>query len=189
MTDFDTASKNPVSKKPVFVKILLLKWIFGHIDDTPTNPGLWKSTVQDLVIFVNEDEVLMTETASISALNAQSTASVGAWFYDTDNELLYIKPKASFSDVYEGFYVAQVQILYDNFGQDLSDEQYDARITSVPKVSIKTSPIFDGRIGQIGSGSLGIGNADAILNTLILRGYEPDGRVEITAAFETFEGV
>ena len=62
-------------------------------------------------------------------------------------------------------------------------------MTSVPKLNIKTSSIFDGRIGQIGSGSMGIENADAILNDLIIRGYEPDGRVEITAAFETFGGV
>ncbi len=150
---------------------------------------IWQTEIVDQVISIVEDEVLMTETASLSALDAQDTSSVGAWYYDDPDEQLYVKPKDSFSDVYEGFYVAQIQILYDNFGQDLDDEQYDGRVTSVPKLSIKTSPIFDGRIGQIGSGSMGIENADAILNDLILRGYEPDGLVVITAAFETFGGV
>ena len=173
---FLTASEQPASQKLVFSIMTTRKHFFAWA----VNGAAYEQASADEITNVMENDVEMTEEASLAAVQAAVTTAVGAWFWDIDTLGLYVKPKAT-TDVFENFYLASVRIVTSSDGSTLDSLPTDARITKEPTLSLKTPFIFDGKLGQTGAGGIAFQNTDSFF---MREDLEPDGLLEIVASFE-----
>jgi hypothetical protein len=175
MLTFQQALEHPSSRKLVFVKVQFLKNFFGWFPDS----GIWKASNIENVSALKENGFLATKESSISAVASATTTIVASWFYG--DGFLYVKPKSG-ETVFENFYIGQIDLFLDTSGELLSGDQHEARLTNVPSLSLKTSQVFDGRLGKVGAGSVSIENVDNFLSRLDV---EPDGKTTVQSVIET----
>lgn len=169
------------SSKPLaYARMSFLKLYFGWVADS----SLWYADMDigAVAVSMNEQSVgssfaVMTEKASLSALQAQDTTAVGAWWWDFDNGRVYVKPKSG-ETVFDGnVYVGVVRMDVSEHGGELSGERFDASITRLPTQVQRGNEILDGSVSQIGGGSVAIQNVDKLIIRL---GLEPDGVASLT---------
>jgi hypothetical protein len=184
----ENALNNTSSKKLVFTKCQFRKELTGWIEAGSTYPDIWYEAIADIVDVVscNEDEVAMTEKSSLSALAAQDTSTVGAFFWDALAGLLYVKPKAeSGTDVFSFLYVALVLLTFSKDGDDYGGLPYEARLSETPKAKLKVSEIFDGKVTPASTGNVKAQNTDRLF---CRRDIEIDGEIELITAIEVSTG-
>jgi len=131
MPTFEDALKNPVSKKLVFVRMNLRKQLFGWFEADSAFSSIWFAAMTDQLTGVVEDGEAMTETASLSALDAQDTSSVGAWFWDEDDNRVYVKPMdSSGTDIFDFLYISTIRLRLSKHGEVLNDDDlpYDGKV-------------------------------------------------------------
>lgn len=162
------------SKPLAYANFTHFKWFFGWVPDS----SVWYADLPEVVALnmfeksVGGSLTEMTKTASLSALQAQSTVSVGAWWWDFDNERMYVKPKDT-ETVYDGNrYLGVIRIDVSDSSNVLDGERYDASITRLPTQVQRGNEILDGSVSQIGGGAVSIQNVDKLIIRL---GLEPDG--------------
>lgn len=170
------------SSKPLaYANLRFFKQFFGWVDG---GSGTWYDALPEVVALamfeesVGETIAEMVETSSLANLIAQSTVAVGAWFWDFDNERMYVKPKSG-ETVFDGNrYLGVIRIdVSDGGSNELEGERYDASITSLPTQVQRGNEILDGSVSQIGGGSVSIQNVDKLIIRL---GLEPDGVASLT---------
>lgn len=177
---FDDALQENISRKLVFVKQThrkqLIAWtLSGSVYYAPMPDPL-------VVTGVKENDVAATETASLAALNAQSTATVGAYWFDFENELIYVKPKAATS-VFDSLWVATVEINISRDGGEVDSEPYEARVSNVPAITQRTNELFDGKVAEIGAGTIKMVNVAGFLQSAKV---ELDGQAQVIEQLEVF---
>lgn len=185
---YEDALKNPASRKIVLVRALFRKHLFAWREAGSGYPGIWwVPETTDHFIGGMEDGVDMTVEASLAALEVADTSLVGALFYSANEGRLYMKPKdVSGTTIYDYFYIGIIQQLFSKDSVEHESLPWDARISSLPTLNLRTGEIFDGKLGQIGGGGVGLENSDVYF---FRRDIELDGEMEILAAFETMGGV
>ena len=175
MTTFAEALENPSSQKKVFARMKLKMEMFAWVLAGSPLPGIWYTPVSNItdVISSNEDEVAMTETVSLVALDALDTSSVGGFFYDFGAGRIYVKPKTeSGTDVYSFLYIATVLLAYSKHGGEYLGLPHDSVVTKVPRVNLRVGEVFTGKVAQIGGGSINMQNTD---NLFVRNDVEIDG--------------
>lgn len=180
MPTFEEGLQNPASKKLVYVRMNLRKHLYGWIEDALDD--IWYTGMTDFLVSITEDENAMVKKTSLAALDSQDTSSVGAWFWDEAADRVYAKPLSS-GDIFDFFYISTIRLMLSKHGGVLADDSlpYEGKISNVPSLALRTSEIFDGKVGQIGSGNVSMENADAFL---VREDIEIDGELEVLAAFE-----
>lgn len=181
---FENALKQTSSKKLLFARYELLKELTGWLEVGSAHPGIWYTDIADIadVISCNEDEELMTEVASLSALDAQDTSSVGAFFWDAFARCIYVKPMAtSGTDIFTFLYIGKILLAFSKDGGDLDSLPYDARVADVPKASLRVGEIFDGKVSPLSTGTIKVENTDLLFNR---KDLEIDGEVVMVMAIE-----
>lgn len=189
MGTFEKALKNPNSRKLVFTRLKLKAELFAWIEEGSAHPDVWYVDVSDIkdVLSITEDEADMAEVASLAALDVLDTSSVGGFFWDFDNDKVFVKPlSTSGTDIYTYLYVAIFLLAYSKHGGEYDSLPHDAVISKVPRMSLRTSEIFDGKVAQIGGGSVSFENADSLF---VREDVEIDGKMEIVSILETLGGV
>ena len=179
----EDALNNTSSKKLVFTKCKFRKELTGWI----TVAGSIKYEVIDNIVDVlscNEDDVAMTQVASVSALVLQSTTTVGAFFWDPLLGFVFVKPKAG-TVVFSHLYIAQVLLTFSKDGDDYQGLPYEARLSETPKAKLKVGEIFDGRVTPTSTGGVKAHNTDQLFHR---RDIEIDGEVELITAIEISVG-
>lgn len=169
------------SSKPLaYANFTHFKWFFAWVADS----GVWYSDLPEVVALSMSEKsvggslVEMVETASLAALQAQDTTAVGAWWWDSDSDRMYAKPKDT-ETVFDGNrYLGVIRIdVSDGKSNELDGERYDASITKLPRQVQRGNEILDGSVSQIGGGSVSIQNVDKLILRL---GLEPDGVASMT---------
>lgn len=186
---FEKALKNPESKKLVFARYKLRMELFGWIAADSAYPNIWYTLVSDIsdVLSVDESETTAVEVASLAALNAQDTSTVGAFFWDTLNNIIYVKPlDDSGTDIYSYLYIAIVLLAYSRHGDVHDSLPHAATVSRVPSASLRTSEVFDGKLAQVGGGNISMENSESLF---VRNDVEIDGILEMVAALETMGGV
>jgi hypothetical protein len=166
------------SKKIVFAKAVFKKHFY---DWTLNEAGIWRQDSVEPVQWVSENDVEAIETASYAALQALSVTTVGGWFWDESVERLYYKAVTG-TTAFENLIVAEIVFRWSQFPEeDLSGNPHDAKIKGVPPLSLAISQIFESKVGQTGSGSMGVETADQLFSRT---DFEPDGIIELSERIE-----
>jgi hypothetical protein len=181
---FADALEHTSSKKLLFAQYRLRKELFGWIEVGSAHPDIWYEEVDDVtdVVACTEDEEDMTEVASLTALDAQDTSTVGAFFWDAANGRTYVKPKSdSGADIFTFLYIATVLLTFSKDGGDLDSLPYDGRIADIPRGTLRVGEIFDGKVTPLSTGNVKVENSDLLF---CRRDLEIDGEVTMVTAIE-----
>jgi hypothetical protein len=178
MATFEEGKQAAASKKIVFADGTFLKHFFGWESDS----SVWSQASEQQVTALTENDVTASQQISLAVLQSADTSTVGAWFYDSGEAKLYVKPKSG-STVYENFYVGTLNIVISNMGDTYNSVKREAAITGTPGQNIKTSNVFDGKLARISTGSIKRENTSNFATT---PDYEPDGKIALIASFEVY---
>lgn len=182
------ALQNTSSKKLVFTKCRFRKELSGWIEAGSAFPGIWYEEILDIidVVSCNEDETAMAKKDSLTALDAQDTSTVGAFFWDSLAGRAYVKPKAeSGTDVFTFLYVATVLLTFSKDGGEHEGLPYEARLSETPRAKLKVGEIFDGKVTPTSTGGVRAENTDKLF---FRRDIEIDGEIELITAIEVSTG-
>lgn len=185
---FEDALQYTSSKKLLFAQYRLRKELTGWIEAGSAHPDIWYEAIADITDMdsCNEDEVVMTEKVSLAALDGQDTSAVGAFFWDAINRRMYVKPKStSGTDIFSFLYVATVLLAFSKEGGDFESLPYEARISDIPRATLRVGEVFDGKVTPIGTGNIRAENADRLF---CRRDLEIDGEVQMVTAIEVRTG-
>jgi hypothetical protein len=184
MTTFADGLQETNSRKLVFTRLTHRKELF---DWTLSGSVYYGPMIDPMrLVGVNEDDVEATETASLSALNALDTSTVGGWWYDWENELVYVKPKSG-TTAFDHLWIGSVELRLSRDGDELDDEVFDGRVSDVPSLTLRTNEVFDGKVAEIGAGNIRIANtSEDGLNFYMSLGIEPDGLAQVVEQLEIF---
>ena len=171
------------SEKVVFADLVFFQRRF---DWTLVSGTTYDSTFPDELRMVSMterdtrdgDAVTMQEAASLVALNALDTSTVGGWFWDLAALKLYAKPKATTS-IFDNMYLAEVQYPVSIRLNESEGDAYCPVMSTAPTTTQQGSEVLDGRVARIGAGSTSLQNVE---NFIIAQGLEPDGRITIKRA-------
>jgi hypothetical protein len=179
----EDALNNTSSKKLVFTKCKFRKELTGWIDFISSIKYEAINNIVD-VLSCNEDEVTMTEVASVAALVLQSTTTVGAFFWDALTGRMYVKPKAG-TGVFSHLYIAKVLLTFSKDGSDYEGLPYEARLSETPKAKLKVGEIFDGKVTPTSTGGVKAQNTDLLFGR---KDLQIDGEIELITAIEVGTG-
>lgn len=141
---------------------------------TPAQTITYQITTDLDVIDVKENEVSLTERASVALVEANA----GSWYHD--GTTLYVS--ATTGTPFAKVVIAEVQFLFSKLEKIFNNTYYEPRIASAPNLSLRIEREFGG-VGQIGGGDLKLVNHDGYFDALtdLLWDY---GTVAVKAGFD-----
>lgn len=186
MAEYIVQKDNPNSKKIVLADWTLSRKLFGWISNGDTT--YYQPSDENVITMFESDVDIGDPEASQAALDAVSTASEGAWFWDWDLRRIWYKPKSGLTPFdKDNLVIGFVQFRLGNFpGVNADDLPVRPLILNPPPVTMRSGQRFDSELGQTGSGSLTFANDQLIAGRQDL---EPDGTVEMFEILETYSGV
>ena len=112
------------------------------------------------VIDVKENGVSLTSRASIALVDANA----GSYFFDSDNERVYVHTTGS-ADAHTVTIQAILRFYYANRDRKLNNQYYEPRLQSAPNLSLRIESKFTG-ISQISGGTFTFVNGDGFYDDL-----------------------